>query len=115
MKRFKLKENVTNKDIENLDGIRTGGTWIQKDCKRFLNFHLGDSIYLNIGFPDDLTKWNDFDYGLVLDDDFCQPYTPFYTRFSDPGKPVFPFLGNIIKAYEEAMNGIPVLEELEAG
>lgn len=111
MKRFKLKDGISNADISKLDGIRDGGTWVQKDCVSHLHFPLGSSISLDVGFPEDLSKWDDFDYAIVLDDDFCQPYTPFYKHFEDPENPAFPFLCEVFKAYIEAMESIPVLEE----
>lgn len=70
------------------------------------------SITLNIVFPEDLSKWNDFDYVLVLDDEFGQPYVPFYDYMSGRIKETFPFLEAVIISYNEIMSSLPYLEEI---
>ena len=117
IRRFRLKENITADDIRKAVGLREGGSWIQEDCKQFLCVNLVDSMELNIGFPDDLSQWNDWDHILVLDDDFCQPYTPFYTYWNDVKENgratrTYPdFLRNVIDRYNEEMGKLEFLEE----
>ena len=95
--------------------LRPGGTWIQPDCTCFIEriYCTKDAeIGIYIGFPDDMTKWNDYDYVCVLDEDFCQPYTPFYDLLD--GKPIdFPFLSRIVDEYNNFMNCQPFLQKIK--
>lgn len=117
--RYKLKPNVT---VETIPRIGDGGTWIQKDCVKFVSKYFiiktGKRRYrssfdftINIGFPDDLSNWNDFDYVLVLDEDFLQPYTPFYSLYKVDVQD-FPVLERVIKMYNEYMDSLPFLEKI---
>ena len=63
---------------------------------------------MNIAFPDDLSEWNDFDFVLVLDEEFGQPYTPFYGA-----KKHFEFLDRVIKRYNAIMTSMTLFEECE--
>ena len=56
---------------------------------------LFQEISVIIAFPENLSEWNDFDYILVLDEDFCQPY------------------GEVIETYNEFVSSLIFLEEIE--
>lgn len=51
---------------------------------------------------DNLPSWNDYDNLEVIDDDFCQPYTPFFKAQEDGTS--FGFLNTIIEKYESRMS-----------
>ena len=114
IKRFKLKDGITINDIRQECRIfREGGSWINHDSAYFISCDVtpqnsrGSEISLEIGFPKDLSKWDDFDFVLVLDEEFGQPYTPFYGDYNQP----FPFLAGVIHMYNEVMERFPFLEE----
>ena len=116
IKRFKLKDNVTRDDLIAL-GFRNGGSWIKKDAELFLSrcFEYKETEFeysISIAFSSDINDWNDFDNVLVLDEDFCQPYIPFYG--DNYGKDItdFPTLENIIFKYNEFMSGLGIFEEI---
>lgn len=113
IKRYKLKDGVTHEFLL-ANGCKEGGVWIDESAVFYISKPLVDEVSLNIGFPDDLSKWNDVYYILVLDEDFGQPYTPFYhyaqTRIRG-GKP-FKFLSRVIAAYNKTMDSLPFFEEL---
>ena len=106
IKRFKLKENA---DVSTVP-LKEHMTYVHKDAVRGFRKYLKGSVELNVAFPQDLSEWNDFDFVLVLDDDFCQPYTPFYGFLNGDTK-LFPFLAEVVKAYNEVMGSLPYLEE----
>lgn len=116
IKRFKLKDNVTRDDLIAL-GFRNGGSWIKKDAELFLSrcFKYEETEFeysISIAFSSDINDWNDFDNVLVLDEDFCQPYTPFYG--DNYGKDItdFPTLENTIFKYNEFMSGLGIFDEI---
>lgn len=109
--RYKLKDGVTKDDLLKL-GFRPGGTYIKEDADIAWFRTLVDSISLNIAFPEDISKWNDFDYVIVLDDDFGQPYTPFYSHYEDDeDSECFDFLRKVITAYNKVMDSLGFLEK----
>ena len=59
----------------------------------------------------DLESWNDFDNVLVLDEDFCQPYTPFYGDNYKKEVSDFPFLEWVISEYNALFDSLPVFEK----
>ena len=87
---------VKKRKLPNSDG----GAYIHKDSVFCFWQVLADDIEVCIGFPSDLSEWNDEDYILVLDDQFGQPYTPFYSTHR------FPFVNNVIGHYNKFMNSI---------
>ncbi len=107
IKRFRLKPDA---DVSSVPEKVL--TYVHKDAIRGFWHTLKDEITVNIVFPENLAEWNDFDYILVLDEDFGQPYTPFYNFLNWPEKGSFPYLGNIVKAYNEFMSSLPYLEEV---
>lgn len=122
IKRFKLKEGrPTQEDLEKYH-FREGGSWIIKDAKWFVSkiIRKEDKRYqdyedsFNLAFKEDLNDFNDFDNILVLDEEFCQPYTPFYGYMENNGnKEPFPFLAWVISEYNEWMSGFDFLEEVK--
>ena len=122
IKRFKLKEGrPTQEDLERY-GFREGGSWIIKGAEWFVSkiIRKEDTRYrdyefsFNLAFKDDLTDFNDFDNILVLDEEFGQPYTPFYGYIENNGdEEPFPFLAWVISEYNEWMSGFDFLEEVK--
>lgn len=57
-----------------------------------------------------LNEWNDFDGIEVIDDDFGQPYQPFYEYREKHGKHLiagqFPFLEKVYRVYEKEMDSL---------
>lgn len=114
---FALKKNVTMDDIRKSVKIQDGGSWIHKESAYFFRETLEDSIELNIAFPEDLSKWNDYDYILILDDDFCQPYTPFYSYLDtnmdgieDDNHKFSEFFLRVVEKYNKVMGSLDFLE-----
>ena len=70
-------------------------------------------VSINIAFPEDLKEWNDFDYILVLDEDFGQPYGPFYHFMEGKIQEPWPVLIEVINAYNEFMTSFDWLEEID--
>ena len=117
-KSYKLKYIPTKEQLIKL-GARPGGAWINQDSDLYLSIirefpdSCGDFI-ICIGFPDfekGLVEWDDFNFVLVLDDDFGQPYTPFYGKNYKKDIQNFPCLEFVIEAYNEFMDGFDFLCE----
>lgn len=132
IKRFKLKEGTTLDEIRNYPGIKDNyGTWIAKDVILHLSIDLSVMVVmagtrhprknrehrfeldLGIGFPEDLSQWNDFTYTIVLDMAFCQPYTPFYNKFNTDIKDHEHVLRMVAQKYNDAIASLPFLEEIQ--
>ena len=110
IKRFRMKQGI----VLNVSHMNSKASFINPKATHSVSIPLVADIYLYIGFPDDISKWNDLDYVLVLDDDFGQPYTPFYKRFGEARcERVAPFLETVIFRYNEEMAKFPYLEEIE--
>lgn len=114
IKRYKLKDGTTKQDLINF-GARKGGIWINKDSILFISkcfSYKGLEFDIDIAFTENLCDWNDFDNILVLDDDFCQPYTPFYGE--NYGKDIqgFEYLEAVIERYNNYLDSLPFLEEV---
>lgn len=69
-------------------------------------------ISVTIAFPEDLSEWNDIDYILVLDEQFGQPYIPFYYFMTGKIEEPWDKLKEIIEAYNEFMSSLTCLEEI---
>lgn len=116
IKRYKLKENLS-KEYLMTHGLREGGSWIDKNSDIFIskNFYIKDIDFefsINIGINSSALYFDDFDNVLVLDEAFCQPYTPFYDE-CNYGKEIrnFKALENVINYYNEFMDSLDFLEE----
>ncbi len=125
MNRYKMKPGTTIADIENCANenrwlFNQGGTWISKDSEHFLSIPLCDrdlkdictDISLEIAFPHDLEKWDDFENILVMDELFGQPFNPFYKHMDHPEEPPYPRLKAVIEKYNEVMDKLPFLERI---
>ena len=114
IKRYKLKNGVTHEFLL-ANGCKEGGAWIDGNAVFYISKPLVNEISLNIGFPNDLGKWNDCYYVLVLDENFGQPYTPLFYNYAQTrirgGKP-FKLLSRVIAAYNKTMDSLPFFEEL---
>lgn len=126
IKRYKLKPNITKEQLEKYE-YKDGGSWIFKGCKHFISkyFHINYlckytenkvrkcsfEFSVDIGFTDDINNWNDYDNIIVLDEDFCQPYTPFYTEFENDVTD-FPCLEKTVETYNDYMDSLDFLEEV---
>lgn len=120
IKRYKLKDGVTKEELISL-GAKEGGSWIGKSIKLFIGKfccfkdkkqRINFEFSIDIGFKDNISDWNDFDNVIILDEDFLQPYTPFYGK--NFGKEVknFPVLEECIRLYNEYMDSLSFLEEV---
>lgn len=123
IKRYKLKDGVTKEELIAF-GAKEGGSFAVKGATlllhKFCCCHFKDSkgrfsfeFTIYIGFKNDISDWNDFDNVLILDDDFGQPYTPFYGE--NFGKEIknFPVLEECIRQYNEYMDSIPFLVQIK--
>ena len=116
MNRYKMKPGTTISDIEkyaeeNNLGFNTSGTWVSDDAEYVLRIGLEATILLAIAFPKDLEKWDDFKHVLVLDEDFGQPYVPFYKQLENPNRKPFLYLKSVIEEYNKKMDRLPFLEK----
>ncbi len=108
---YKLKNGVSKEDLSKL-GFREG-SWHSlyegTDCmSKFINLY--DSIELHITIKTNPIKFDDFEDTLVLDDDFCQPYTPFYGDNYKKDVKDFSFLEKVIDRYNQVMDSQGVFE-----
>ena len=116
IKRFKLADGVTKEELLALR-FRRGGSWIMKDAELFLSRTFYNQVTnfeysIDIAFGSDINDWNDFDNVLVMDEDFGQPYGPFYGE--NYGKDIsdFPELENVILTYNHYMSTLGIFEEI---
>lgn len=102
IKKYELSDKITIKKLKK-NNFKEGG--FMKDIpspKYYYNKNLIDDIELHIEIninPDGTFNFDDFDNIIVLDDNFCQPYYPFYES-----KEVFSFLNKVIKEYNKTMD-----------
>lgn len=117
-KSYKLKYIPTKEQLIKL-GARPGGTWINQYSDLYISItrefpdSRGDFI-ISIGFPDfeeGLAEWDDFSFVLVLDDDFGQPYAPFYGKNYKKDIQDFLCLECVIEAYNNFMDSLDFLCE----
>ena len=113
--RYQIKESVTLETLLKYRFMKhnSPATYIYKDVIYTRNIPLYDDIELYIGFPEDLSRWNDFDYVLVMDDQFGQPYTPFHNYLNGKCKE-FPYLQKVIKEYNRVMDSFDFLQKSES-
>ena len=119
IKHYKLKDGVT-RDYLIKCGCKEGGTWITKDADIFISKDfvkkgkggLYFEMSIGIAFSSDLSKWDDFKNILVMDEAFCQPYTPFYGDNYGAEIKGFPALEWTIQQYNDWLSSLPFLEEI---
>jgi len=124
IKRYKLKDGITKDDLIKAGCKEGNAIWIIKEgCVLYKTHYVEITSIIegkkykfdydiDIAFTENFSDWNDFDNIIVLDEDFCQPYTPFYGE--NFGKEVTGFicLENLIKEYNRYMDSLPFLEEI---
>lgn len=115
-KSYKLKYVPTEEELIK-NKFREGGSWINKKAKWFFtseyyNAKTRFDMSISICFNEDLEDWNDFDNVEVLDEDFCQPYTPFYGDNYKKDIHGFKCLEWCIEKYNKFMDGFDFLEEV---
>ena len=120
IKRFVLKDGrPSNEDLEKYN-FKSGGSWINDDSDMYTSYiwrekdkkYQDYEISFNMCFKKVREDFNDFDNVLVLDEEFGQPYTPFYA-YMDRKIESFTFLNQIISAYNTWMSGFDFLEEVD--
>lgn len=108
IKRYKIKFDTSINEILN-NGFEYNVNY--KCLTKFVT--LKDSIVLYIRIPlSDLYSFDDFNNVDILDDDFCQPYTPFYNNYE---KEIInnAFLIDVIRKYNDEMDKITFLYEVQ--
>ena len=115
IKRYSIKKEVVVDDIIAAGG-KEGGTWINKESKFLLSKYCyykptDFEFSINIAFKQDIKDWDDFENVLVLDEDFCQPYTPFYGKNFGADIFNFPTLEYCVEQYNKFMDSLPFLVE----
>lgn len=112
---YKLKEGITKEDLDKL-GWREGSWQRQyKDVECISKFiPLNKDIEMSIVIKTNPIEFDDYDDILVLDDMFCQPYTPFYDEDNYKEDVTnFPFLEKVINKYNQAMELQGIFEVVE--
>ena len=117
IKRYKLKDGVSYAKLK-LAGARPGGSWINKNALYYCSYPMIDSITLDISFGGDLQAWDDFNNVLVVDDDFGQPFSPFYAKNESPilegsQDDKTSFLSQVIEKYNQIMDSLDYLEVID--
>lgn len=115
IKRFRMKPGLEKWWLKNVP-IEGEASWIHPKATRFISYRLdinGLEIDVDIGFPENLSEWDDFEYIIVMDDDFCQPYGPFYTKLDNPDWEGNDFLSILIEEYNNLLSNLPFLEEIK--
>lgn len=107
IKQYKLTDNI------NVDDILNNGFKYHLN-KRYLSkfITLKGSIILLITISlDDIYSFDFYDNTDVLDDDFCQPYMPFYDNYNndivDSG-----YLADVVNRYNEELSNISIFKEV---
>ena len=81
-------------------------------CKIFEDRSIDFEYSINIAFSSNINEWDDFYNILILDEEFLQPYTPFYG--DNYGKEItnFPALEGVNKNYNKFMSSLGIFEEV---
>jgi len=108
IKRFRLKPNADISSVPENSHL----SFVNKKATRGFWKPLRGSVDVNIAFPEDLSEWNDFEYVLVLDNDFGQPYLPFYSYLNREIN-CFKFLAGVVEEYNSLMESLPYMEEVK--
>ena len=115
-KSYKLKYIPTEGQLIDAHA-KLGGIWINKESVFYISkfFELPEYDFefsIDICFKEDISDWNDFDNVLVLDEDFLQPYTPFYGDNYKKEISNHPCLEYCIEKYNEFMDSFDFLCEV---
>lgn len=102
---YKLKNNITKDDLLVL-GFKEGSWQSQyKDIECLSkSIELVGSIYLYITIKTNPMEFDDFVDILVLDDDFCQPYTPFYGDNYKQNIDDYSYLQRVVSRYNQVID-----------
>ena len=103
IKKYELSSNVTTEDL-----LKNGFKYSEKGCIKdittpryhFIKYLTKDfELLIEIGINEDGTLlFDDEKHVLLLDDDFCQPYGPFYDEVNSP------IVNDLINKYNEVMD-----------
>ena len=115
IQRFKLKPNITDDDLTKLGFKISPSNEYYYYCRYFTNKKLNFEISITIKIPKDMEPWDDVTNVDVLDEDFLQPYTPFYAELKRQSKneyqPSFHALNWAIDTYNKYMSSLDILEK----
>lgn len=121
--KYKIKDGITAAEIKaELKAkhlpISVGHcSYIHKDGLFSTHKYLADEITACICWPANLKTWDSFEHVIVLDEDFGQPYTPFYNLEEKaekyPNKPLNQFALNVAGNYNKFMDSLGFLERIE--
>ena len=79
----------------------------------FAERRFANELSVSICFLPDLDVWDDFNNILVLDEEFGQPYTPFYSENYKKDIKYFPVLEYCIRQYNDFLDSFDFLEEVK--
>lgn len=91
--------------------------YIEEYHKNFKEVYLTSSISLLVNWTKTLKEINiddpdwDLKFFIVLDEDFCQPYMPFYEYINNTVN-LFPYLQTVIKRYNDVMDSVEWIERI---
>lgn len=111
---YRLKDEITRERLIEL-GFKDG-SWLTEDKNTECvskSIMLGNDIELNLVIKTNPMEFDDYEDVLVLDGDFCQPYTPFYGDSYKKNIKDNAFLMNVVKRYNEEMNKLGIFEIIE--
>lgn len=115
VKRYRLIDGFNLDDWKDKYGFKDGGSWACKDSEHYIlksmlfdNYEF--SVYLCLPSEDKIKDWNDYDYMLVIDDDFVQPYDPFYKHYEEEVDNYW-CLEQLINMYNRWMDSLEFLKE----
>lgn len=94
-KTYHLKPEITREYLVQNLNAQPGGSWIHPSSDVFIakEFTIdGAEISVSIAFFQDISDWDDFHNVLVMDEDWGQPYVPFYGNNYKADIANFPFL-----------------------
>ena len=111
-KSYKLKYVPTVQQLRDA-GFRPGGSWMHENAFMFAERRFAHKLSVSICFLPDLDVWDDFNNILVLDEEFGQPYTPFYSENYKKDIKYFPVLESCIRQYNDFLDSFDFLEEIK--
>lgn len=111
-KSYKLKYVPTVQQLRDA-GFRPGGSWMHENAFMFAERRFAYELSVSICFFPDLGVWDDFYNILVLDEEFGQPYTPFYSENYKKDIKYFPVLESCIRQYNDFLDSFDFLEEIK--
>ena len=103
IKRYKLNENLTKEKLLK-NGFKEGGFLKEIPYPKYYYYKLlTDDIELHIEINENIDKTLNFDDNniVILDNNFCQPYYPFYENENG-----FLYLNKVIIEYNKCMDNL---------